>query len=274
MLNKTVETVIVGLDFSPYSKIVLKQAKVLAKFFDAKLVLVNAVNEPVVFTDGLYYLPGADLKDSLHELKSFYKAGDPSVKYISELGSPTNVLMNVADRYKNSIIVVGYRGHSRITKFLFVSTPRALTLKAKVPVWIHRGNKVRPPKHLLIAHDLTSKSSKSIRFVKSMEQMKPLRYQVYSVENKPLPVLDMKQFLNIQNKIRDSTTRAVKSLKQQFDNLPILLASGNDTTEKISKQSKKFDALVMTLYHDRKLFTPSETAKVLRQTPVPLLVVH
>jgi len=274
MQNKTVETVIVGLDFSPYSKIVLKQAKLLAKFFNAKLILVNAVNEPMVYTDGLHYLPGANLKDSLHELKSFYKVGEPKVKYIAELGSPTNVLMNVADRYKNSIMVVGYKGHSRITEFFFGSTPQALALKAKVPVWIHRGNKVRPPKHLLIAHDLTSKSSKSIRFVKGLENIKPLRYQVYSVENKPLPVLDMKQFLDAQNKIQKGTNRAVKSLKQQFDNLPVLLASGNDTTEKISKRAKNFDALVMTHYHDRKLFTPSETAKVLRKTPVPLLVVH
>jgi nucleotide-binding universal stress UspA family protein len=159
MLQNTVRTLVVGLDFSPYSKLVLKQAVVLKEFFNAKLVFVYAVHEPMFYGDGFYPYPYFQItpeKEFVQQLKSFYQFKGPAT-YIAKYGRPADVLIDVADRFSHSMIVAGYKGHNQIAEFLFGSTANEIALKAKVPVWIHRGNETRLLHRLLFNRSQTAR---------------------------------------------------------------------------------------------------------------------
>ncbi len=50
MSQKRFQTVVVGVDFSPYSKLVVKQALALAKTQRASLIFVHSVNSTALMT--------------------------------------------------------------------------------------------------------------------------------------------------------------------------------------------------------------------------------
>ncbi len=75
--SRIFQTVVVGVDFSRYSRLVVRQAERLAREFDCKLILVHATFQPMQISgpDGFAIPLAVPVKASLlgHSIRSFYR---------------------------------------------------------------------------------------------------------------------------------------------------------------------------------------------------------
>lgn len=275
MFQQAFKTIIVGVDFSSYSKIVVNQAKLLGKLWKARLVLVHAIHDPVEYSPSLYMsFPNLISEKSYEErIKKLYGADSRMVKVLARRGTPAALLIETAGKFPKPLIVAGHKGQSKMADFFFGSTAQILALKSGIPVWIHRGTKVVHPKRILIPHDLSDEANHSIDIVKQLELASPLNYEVFFVKEKAFPVLDYKTYLELDQRIVRESQKKIGNILKAYPHLPFVTAKG-EVTEKIVKRTGKFDLLIMTHHNPQKLFSKSETADLLRKIKTPMLVTH
>lgn len=273
MFQRAFKTIIVGVDFSTYSKVVVNQARLLSQLWKARLVLVHAIHDPVEYSPSLYMsFPNLISEKSYEErIKKFYGVKSAAVKVLAHRGTPAALLMETAGKYAKPLILAGHKGQSKMADFFFGSTAQILAMKSGVPVWIHRGNKVIQPHRILIAHDLSDEANHSIDIVKQLELASPLTYEVFYVKEKAFPVLDYKTYLDLDRRLLQESQRKIGNIMKSYPHLPMVTANG-EITEKIAKRTGKFDLLVMTHHHQPKFFSKSETAEMLRKIKTPMLV--
>jgi len=117
------ETIIVGTDFSSPANNAVNYAAELAKFFNAKLIIVNGVSLPVGGYDSgapldmISVLQETSL-NQLNELKKeiIKKNYDFGIECISEVGSSFGVIKDVAARYSAELVVMGMTGEGGFLK--------------------------------------------------------------------------------------------------------------------------------------------------------------
>lgn len=229
------ETIIVGLDFSPFSKVVLKQAQELSQALNIPLIAVNALEMPIVPTGGPPFLiPKVELEKLADEMGQFYQFSTPVIRIVRE-GSATDVLLGVAEEYSKPLIVIGFKGNSFLDELVMGSTARHIVLKSKIPVWVHRGSKTAVPKNILIATDQSPASKRSEESLKELQKQLHFDIKTYTAKNTD---------------------------------------SKKEVAHKIAEFSDGFDSLVVTQYHEPHFFQKSQTAEILKRTKVPLLVLH
>lgn len=275
MFQEAFKTVVAGVDFSPYSKLVVKQAKLLCELWKTKLVLVHAIHDPVEYSPSLYMsFPNLISEKSYEErIKKVYEIKDPSVKIVARRGTPASLIQQTAGNYPRSLIIAGHKGQSKIADFFFGSTAQVLALKSKIPVWIHRGSKLVKPKKILIPHDLSRQANHSIDIVKKMHLASPASYEVFFVREKVFPVLDYKTYLDLNRRMIKKTQTKIRNLLKEYPTLPFVATNG-EVSDEIVKRTKKFDLLVMAHHNPTGLFSKSETADLMKKVKTPVIVVH
>lgn len=274
MFQQAFKTIVVGVDFSPYSKIVVNQAKLLAKLWRTKLVLVHAIHDPVEYSPSLYMtFPNVISEKSYEErIKKFY-ATSTAMKVIARRGTPAALIVETAEKFPKPLIMAGHKGQSKMADFFFGSTAQILALKSKIPVWIQRGDKVIKPNRILIPHDLSSQANHSIDVVKKLALASPISYEVYFVNEKPFPVLDYKTYLTLERRKLQENTKRIGDMLKSYPNLPFVAVNG-DVSEKVVKRTGKFDLMVLAHHNRPRFFTKSETAELLKKVKTPVIVVH
>lgn len=275
MFQEAFKTVVVGVDFSPYSKVVVKQAKLLSQLWNTKLVLVHAIHDPVEYSPSLYMsFPNVISEKSYEErIKKMYEIKNSSAKIIAKRGTPASLLQETARKFPKPLIIAGHKGQSKILDFFFGSTAQILALKSKIPVWIHRGNKVIKPAKVLVPHDLSLQSNHAVDIVKKMSLAAPLSYEVFYVREKVFPVLDYKTYLSLNKRLIKKTQTKISNLLKSYPQLPFIATNG-EVTDKLVKRTKKFDLLVMAHHNPTGLFSKSETADLMKQVKTPIIVTH
>ena len=139
--------ILVGIDFSRYSDAALKRALELAKLYDAKLSLINAV-EHIVFpagdTDGVI-APYDYIQDDQLLFESSEKRLDTLAKSVDYdklqhkvlWGTPKSALLSFAEAQNADLIVVGSHGLHGLAR-LMGSTSSALVHNARTDVTVVR----------------------------------------------------------------------------------------------------------------------------------------
>lgn len=139
------KTIIVPTDFSPAADNAVDYAVELAKYFKAKIILVNACSVPVSNYEAGY---AVDITPSVMEsaygkLVKLKKAilKNQGVKLeidcIAEIGSPFDVIDSVTDEEDGDIIVMGIVGEAgKLKKNLIGSTAIEVARKKTVPTFI------------------------------------------------------------------------------------------------------------------------------------------
>lgn len=274
MFNIPFQTIVVGVDFSDYSKIVMKQAQKLALLWKAKLVVVHALNEPVDYTPTLYVEVRKSLGPHYYKdkIKTFYKLKSAPFELVVDFSSPERLIRMTAKKFPRSLIVAGYKGHSLLREFLFGSTARRLVLNARTPVWIHRGKYVIEPRRILIPHDLSVQANRSIDLFKKLNLFNPMTYQVYFVREAPFPVLDYTLYKKIEKEQLLENQKRMKSLFAKYPRLSFQTSSG-ELTEKLVQKTSQFDLILISHRHSSEFYSRSETLQLMRKSPVPLLVI-
>jgi len=127
-------TILVGLDFSPASRHVLTAAKDLATRTGARLVLSHAVGIPVELPPEAYVMSPENVVDLLvkNARKDLDKlAGelppDMVQDVVVEVGTPWRAICDLAERRKVDLIVIGAHGHRLLDRVLGTTTGRVVS---------------------------------------------------------------------------------------------------------------------------------------------------
>jgi nucleotide-binding universal stress UspA family protein len=275
MFQQAFKSIIVGVDFSDYSKLVVKQAMYLSKLWETKLILVHAISDPVEYAPSIY-ISFPNILDSKYyksRIIKTYGVKSANVEIYAERDIPSELLQKIAEKYPQSMLMVGYTGMSDLSRFFFGSTAQNVALKAKNPVWIQRGQKVIKPDKILIAHDLTAKSNRSLDIIKKLALTEPLSAEIFHVQDKVFPILDYKQYIKMQKQLLMSTGQKISDVLKNFREIPLSIRQGG-VTDKILRRTNKFDLLVITHHNPTGLFSKSETADLLKKIRKPILITH
>lgn len=274
MFINPIEHVIVGVDFSPYSKLVVKQAKRLCALWGAQLVVVHAVHDPLIYSPILFVPVPVPLTEAQYKrrIKKEYHLKLGTIKIFAQHGDPTALLNKFAKKFRHSMIIAGYKGHNQVAEFFFGSTAHSLIQKAKAPLWLHRGDKVVTPSKVLIPHDLTKESNRSIDLFKKLSLRQPTSYEVMFVRERPFPVLDYALYKMTERKMLLDEQGKIQYLLGKYPRLPFFTTAGN-ITEKIVKRTKQFDIILMTHHNQNGIFARNETARLLSSVNKPLFIV-
>lgn len=274
MFVSPIENIIVGVDFSSYSKIIVRQAKKLATLWKAQLIVVHAIHDPLIYSPILFVPVPAPLSETQYKRRIMkeYNLNSTHVKVIALHGDPTDLLNKMAVQFRYSMIVIGYKGHNKISEFLFGGTAQSLIQKAKVPLWVHRGQDVIKPEKILIPHDLSKESNRSIDLFKKLSLKSPFNYEVMFVRERPFPVLDYKSFQATEKRQLKEEQTKIQYLLAKYPRLPFFTTTGN-VTEKIVKRTNQFDMIIMAHHNPDGLFARNESIRLLQKTKKPLLIV-
>lgn len=138
------ETIIVGTDFSVPANNAVIYAGELARYFSARLILVNSYSLPLGASDSMTSLHMiSELRDhSLQKLEALkkemiLKSYDFGIDCIAELGSPTEVITSVAEQNSADLIVMGMIGEGSFLKRNFLgSSALSVSRNSEIPLFI------------------------------------------------------------------------------------------------------------------------------------------
>ncbi len=146
---KKFNKILFATDLTEFSEYAFDYALALAKEFNAKLIILHVINQPLGLQD--YYAPQISFETIMEEIKkSAEKMMDEfcgkKIKEYSNYeqfivsGIPHLEILNKADTEKVDLIVIGTHGRAGVDHFIFGSTAEKVVRKAVCPVMT-----VRPP---------------------------------------------------------------------------------------------------------------------------------
>jgi nucleotide-binding universal stress UspA family protein len=254
------KTIVVGVDFSEYSKIAVKQAMKLAEIHGVPLVVVHGLN-PAQYMSGSYYQDFQ--KDVIDPMKTglidFYgfKNMQPQPEIIAQLGFPAEVIVQVAKCYENPLVVVGHKGQSGLKRLVLGSTAEWLALHCPYPLWIHRGNSIKAPKRILLPCDFSERTRKAFDAASLVAATVASKFK----------------FLNVSKKGETEPGEKQRVFLSWFPDIPLTRVSG-EPAKKITDESEKFDVIAMVPHNRDTILSAlgSVTAKVVRMGNTPILI--
>ncbi len=146
---KKFSKILFATDLTEFSEYPFDYALTLAKEFNAKLIILHVINQPLGLQD--YYAPQISFDTIIEEVKKGAEkmmdelcdkkllGYDNYEKFIVS-GIPDVEILNKADTEKVGLIVIGTHGRVGVDRFLFGSTAEKVVRKAVCPVMT-----VRPP---------------------------------------------------------------------------------------------------------------------------------
>lgn len=272
MNSQEIKSLIVGIDFSLYSKLVVKESQVLAEKLKVPVIYVHVLPDARVYRD-FYGVTrrGVDEK-FIKKAKSFYGLKNGSDIQI-EVGDPAEKMIEVADGAFKPLIVVGAIGGHAASKFLIGSTAETLAFTSKYPVWIHRGKSIKLPKKFLMPIDLSSGSEKALFKIELLRKELKAELQLHHVFEEPMSIFDYPDWQNLNIKINEDDKKEFAKYAKKFPQLKMTRSTGSIATE-IQKKSKDFDLLALRPKrsgHKRRVFRGVMT-KLIRSVEKPILV--
>ena len=135
------QRILVGTDGSGTAGAAVAHAAELAKIGGAELIVVSAYRQPEDVPPPFGEIEGHNTaeigKAVLRDVEKRF-GGNIKLRTILKEGSPTDVIVDVADEEKADVIVVGNRGMTGAKRFVLGSVPNAVSHHA--------------PCHVLIVH--------------------------------------------------------------------------------------------------------------------------
>lgn len=270
------QNVIVGVDFSKYSKLVVKQARQLAKKFDANLIVVHAQStyNPSSMTLESY-VPFIEPSLIKNDISKFYNLKSSSkVSFEVKNGIPSDVVVSLARKKTKPLVVVGSQGHDAVSRFILGSQAEAIALKAKCPVWVHRGHRIVTLKKVLVPTDLSKNSFRLLNKMKTWSNDLGFSTKYMFVRPSLLPTLNYPEYRDFSERLQKAVTKSLNQIQKKNPNLTITTVLG-EPAERISKLGNKYDVIAMNPHSRSGLLNKfgRVTSKVIRLTNHPVLVV-
>lgn len=271
-MNQKIKTLIVGVDLSKYSKIVVKEAKLMAKKMRIPLIYVYVFQDIFVYQDTFVAAReniAEDFEKQVREKYHLHKDDQVLIKF----GRPYDEIISAAKKFKQPMIIVGHRGQSPITRFFIGSTAERLALLSPIPVWIHRGEKTHLPKRVLVPCDLSKKSEHTVKSVATLKEEFGSEIELYHVTEEPVGLLEYQLWSNIYEDFRASENKKFTTFQKKHLPYKTTRGSGNIVKE-IQARAKKFDVVAISPRANKTIpFFGNVTAKIVRSGQYPVLVI-
>lgn len=139
------KTILAPVDFSGVSDAVVAEAAALARALDARVVLLNIVQPPVLTAEyapllqDIAEVTAAGEKNAarqLSKLEDKLKGEFVTVEGIHAVGAPIPHIIEQAEKVDADYIVMGSHGHTALYDLLVGSTTHGVLMRAKCPVII------------------------------------------------------------------------------------------------------------------------------------------
>jgi len=150
---KTINKIMVAVDFSDYSLPAVRYAAHLARDVDAELMLVNVINQRDI--DMLKRVEGyapafsfehylketrRDREESFQQLIADAGCDDMPVKTSIRIGVPFQELLSVIEAKRPDLLLMAIKGRSNLVDVLVGSCARKLFRHSPIPVLSIRGD--------------------------------------------------------------------------------------------------------------------------------------
>ena len=139
--RSTVKRIVAGVDGSDAGKHALEWTARLARALHSEVIAVYAIDVPVALPDPYaipFYLDDKWRARIASDFQNKWcrplKAAGVKYRAIIEDGRPASVILNVADRERAELIVVGRRGHGEVAELLLGSVSHEVVLHSRRPV--------------------------------------------------------------------------------------------------------------------------------------------
>lgn len=272
MKQKKIETLVVGIDFSDYSKLVVREAKQLAKESKLPLIFIHSNEDGQLYK----YYAKPDLFHMVDILESkardIYNL-DPSDQIVIRFGRPDKEILAFAKKLENPMIIVGHKSGHTIAKFFLGSVAENLAAASPYPLWIHRGTKVQMPRKILIPSDLSERTKNTVEDIKCLKKTFHSQFEIYHVLPHPTPILNYKLW-SVLNKValKDDNLK-IQAFKRKFPNFKTVRARG-PVIDTINQRSKSFDLIAITPHSRKYAHNAFEgiSSKIVRSGETPVLI--
>lgn len=241
MKTQGIQHIIVGVDFSRYSKLVVKEAQKLAKTMKAQLTYVYV-------NDVLQYIgePREMVIEKLTEkVLKFYKL-KKDAEITVRTGDAAEQIIEVAKASERPpMILVGHKGMGAIARFLLGSTAERVALLSPFPVWIQRGQKILMPKKILVPSDFSSHTDTTLNQVQAFDKVFKSNLELFHVIQEPAPVVDLPIYSLVYQQIHSDDDRSYEEFKKTHPNFKTVRDIG-DVAEQVESRSRKFDLVAFS----------------------------
>lgn len=269
MQNQEIKHIIVGVDFSKYSKIVVKEAQKLSETMNIPLTFLYAYD---------YYQTLGDTVDEFvlrmkFQIRKVYKLKEnPTI--VVKMGDPALQLIELGKKVDQvPLIIVGHKGYSKMARFLLGSTAEKVATLSPFPVWVHRGRRTILPKRILIPSDLTEQTDRTLMQVRSFETSVHPSLELYHVIPDPIPILDFPVHKAMTKQIHDEDDKIFAKFSKAHPGLKTVRGNGN-ILDKVEKKAKGFDIVALSP-RDKNRSNPllgKVATKIVRSVNKPILI--
>ena len=272
------DTILAPTDFSPAGNNAVNYAAELAKFFDAKLVLVNSYSMPPVNYEGSF---AVDIftslqKASQEQLEALRKQVLQKNPFLEieckvEMGVPYDVIQEAAKKYNADLIVMGIVGEAgKIKEHVIGSSAVRVARHIEIPVFIIPENvKYHKIHHISFACDLEKTEETVLVYIaKYFSKVFDAELEVVNVERPKVEVTEEKaktnlfmemKLVSVKHKtVYISENKIARGLEKYFKIHP---------TDVIMLNPKKHN-----VFHN--LFNESVTKELAFHAQKPILTIH
>jgi nucleotide-binding universal stress UspA family protein len=139
---KEIKKILVPVDFSAASEVLARYSKIMAKTFDAEILLLHVLmdlgdlHQVYVPQDTLKKVEEDALKGVKNQMESFAKNNfkDFNVKTEIIIGDPAAEIVEFATKQDVDLIIMGTHGRKGIDKIVFGSVAQRVVKRATCPV--------------------------------------------------------------------------------------------------------------------------------------------
>lgn len=267
------KTILAAVDFSDYSKVIAKQARLLAQALNCKLAFVYVFPETATISEALEVgrISSTDVYGPA--LKKFYNLNQDE-KILIRFGRPHLEIIRAARSLTRPLIVAGYRGQNAVARLFLGSTAEKLVVQSPFPVWIHKGQRPILPKKILVPSDLSPTSVQLIDKIGSIKNTLMASQEIYHVMREPVPTLNYEAYSSILSAAIDTDQKLLKKFERKYSGLKSDSSLG-PPGYKIAERSKKFDLTVVSpnTKSNRPPMARGVLEVLLRTAETPILVV-
>lgn len=241
MQHQEIQHIIVGVDFSKYSKVVVKEAQKLSETMKVPLTYVYAYD--------YFQTLGGTIDEFVTKMKivirkTYKLADDP--KILIKMGDPAEQLIDIGKTVAQvPLIIVGHKGYSKLARFFLGSTAEKVATLSPFPVWVHRGRRALLPKRILIPSDFSEQTDRTLMQVRSFESSIHPSLELYHVVPNPIPILNFPVHKEMVKQIHDEDDKIFAKFSKTHPDLKMVRSNGN-ILDKVEKKSKDFDIVALS----------------------------
>jgi len=294
----SVRRILCPVDFSEFSKHAFDHAVVLAKWYEAELVVLHVAPLLAVFP-----VPGGTTRENLEpfdadamakELRSFVGGAAealPRLRMIVRAGAAASTILDCAREVEADLLVLGTHGRTGFERFMLGSVTEKVILKATSPVFtVPRGVDAGPHggvfRRILCGVDFSDASSQALQYALSLAAEANGRLTLlHVVEWMPDTTVPIQPHFDFQRygeslvaEARARLTQLVPRETREWCDIDTSVRVGKPYQEILGRATQESaDLIVMGVQGrgpvDRMLFG-STTQHVVRKAPCPVLTVR